>query len=98
MQHIQDKFQLKAGCLRNVTISGHIFKNIPVYKRFGKFIRSLFKEYQYSLPEEEVLIGYATFQDIVKLLTMHSESKAGFSTYNIKLCHGNNVLIICLIG
>ena len=31
MQHIQEKLQLKAGSLRNVTIAGQKFKNIPVY-------------------------------------------------------------------
>ena len=73
-------------------------KYIPGYKRFGKCIRILFKEYHYSLPEEEVSIGYATFHDIAKLLTMRRESKARFSTYNIIICHGKNILIICLIG
>ena len=43
MQYIQDKFQLKDGRLQNVTIAGHIFKNIPVYERGGKYIRSFFK-------------------------------------------------------
>ena len=31
------------------------------------------------------------FHDIVKLLTMRGESKAGLSTYYIKLYHGKNV-------
>ena len=42
---------MKAGNLRNVTIAGHKFKNIPVYERGGKGIRSLFKKYQDALPE-----------------------------------------------
>ena len=73
-------------------------KYIPVYKRFGKCIRILFKEYHDSLPEEEDSIGYATFHYIVKMLTMRGESKAGLSTYYIILCQVTNVLIICLIG
>ena len=40
MQHIQEKLQLKAVRLRNVTITGHKLKNIPMYERGGKCIRS----------------------------------------------------------
>ena len=43
MKHIQEKLQLKAGRLRNVTIDGHKFKYIHVYERGGKVIQSLFK-------------------------------------------------------
>ena len=43
MQHIQETLQSKAGCLRNVTIAGHKFKDITVNERGGKCIRSLFK-------------------------------------------------------
>ena len=39
----QEKFQLKSGRLRNVTIADHKFKNIPVYERCGKCIQSFFK-------------------------------------------------------
>ena len=53
MQHIQENIQLKSGSLRNVTIAGHRFKIIHVYERGGKCIRSLFKEYQDTLPEDE---------------------------------------------
>ena len=38
MQYKQEKLQLKSGCLRNITIVGHKFKNIPVYERGGKCI------------------------------------------------------------
>ena len=69
-----------------------------MYERGDKGIRFLFKEYHDSLPEEEDSIGYATFHYIVKMLTMRGDSKAGFSTYYIKLCQVTNVLIICLIG
>ena len=91
MQHIQEKIHLKAVCLRNVTISGHKFKNIHVYERSGKCIQILFKEYQDTLPEDECSIGFDTFHDIVKLLTMRGESKSGLSAYYIKLGHGRNV-------
>ena len=73
MQHIQEKLQLKAGHLRNVTIDNQKFKNIPVYKNSGKFIQSLFKEYQYGLREDEGSIEFDTFHYIVKLLTMRGE-------------------------
>ena len=43
MQHIQEKIQLKAGRLHNVTIAGHKFKNIPVYECGGKGVQSVFK-------------------------------------------------------
>ena len=85
MHHI-----LKAGHLRNVTIAGHKFKNIPVYECGGKFIQSLFKEYQDALPEDEGSIGFPAFSYIVNLLTVRSESKVGLSTYYIKLCHGKD--------
>ena len=51
MQHIQEKLQLKAGCLRNVTIECQKLKYIPVYVRSGKCKQSLSKEYQDALTE-----------------------------------------------
>ena len=54
MQHIQEKRQLKADRLRNITIAGHRFKYIPVYERGDKCIQSSFKEYQDSLTEYNV--------------------------------------------
>ena len=36
MQHLREKLQLRAGRLRNVTIAGHNFRNLPVYERVGK--------------------------------------------------------------
>ena len=76
MQHIQEKLQLKAVCLRNVTIAGHKFKNIPMYECGSKCARSFFQEYQDALPEDGGSIGFSIFHDIVKLLTMHGDSKA----------------------
>ena len=43
VQHTQEKIWLKAGRLRNITIAGHKFKNIPVFERGGKIILILFK-------------------------------------------------------
>ena len=91
MHNIQETLQLRAGCLRNITIAGHKFKNIPVYERGGKYIQIVFKEYQDSIREDEGSIVFATFRDIVKLLVMHGDSKSGLSTYYIKLCRGKNV-------
>ena len=80
IQHIQEHLQLKSGCLRNITIACHKFKNIPVFERGGKCIQSLFKEYQDALPENEGSIGFSTFHDIVKLLNLRGESKSGLCT------------------
>ena len=96
MQRIQEKLQLKAGRLRNVAIAGHKFKNIPVYEHSSKRIRSLFKEYQYSLPKDEGSIGFDTFHYIVKLLMMCDESKSGLCTYYIKFYHEND-FFYCMI-
>ena len=91
MKNIQENIQLKDICLGDFTISCHKFKYIPVYERGGKFIQSLFKEYNDALPEDKGLIGFPTFDYIVKLLTLRGKSKAGFSTYYIKFCHGKKV-------
>ena len=85
VQHI-----LKDGHLHNVTIDGHKFKNMFVYKCGRKFKQSLFKEYQDAVPEEEGSTEFATFHDIVNLLTVRGESKVGLSTYYINLCHGKS--------
>ena len=53
MLNIQEKLQLKAGHLQNVTIYCHKLKHIPVHGRGGKCIQSLFKEYQDALTEYE---------------------------------------------
>ena len=42
---MQENLQLKSDRLRNVTIAGNKFKNIPVYERGGKGLRILFKTY-----------------------------------------------------
>ena len=58
MQHMKENLQLKAGHLRNFTIAGHHFKNLPVYERGGKVLQCLFKEYYDSLPEVEGSVGF----------------------------------------
>ena len=69
MHHIQEKIQLKAGHLRNVTIACHKFKNIPVYECGVKCIQSLFKEYNDALLKVKGSIGFITFHDTFKMLT-----------------------------
>ena len=61
-----------------------------MYECGGKFIQSLFTDYQDALPEEEGSTEFATFHDIVNLLTVRGESKVGLSTYYIKFCHGKS--------
>ena len=75
--HIQEKLHLKAGRLRKVAIACQKFKNIPVYEHGCKCMHSLFKEFKDALTEHEGSIGFTTFHDIVKLLTLRDESKAG---------------------
>ena len=36
-------------------------------------------------------MAFGIFHDILKLLTIHGESKSRLSTYYIKLCHDKNV-------
>ena len=83
MQNLREKIQLKAGRLRNVTISGHNLKNLPVCERGSKALEVMFKTYKDALPEGEDPVGEPTLNDIVKLLTMCGESKSGLSTYYI---------------
>ena len=66
--------------MRNVTISGHNFKILPVYKRGGKSLEGMFKIYKDALLEGEDTVDEPIFSDIVKLLIIHGESKAGLST------------------
>ena len=51
----------------------------------------MFKTYKDALPEREDHMSKPTFNDIVKLITMHGESKYGFSTYYIKFQCGKTV-------
>ena len=84
MQHLQEKLQLKECHLRNVTITGLNFKNLPMYEPSGKALEGMFKTYKDALPEDEYPVREPTFNDILKLLIMHDESKSGLSTYYIK--------------
>ena len=52
MQHIPEKLQFRAGRLCNVTMGGPKFKNISVYELGGDGIKSVFKSYQDSIPED----------------------------------------------
>ena len=53
MHNVKGKLQLKAGQFGNAIISGQKFNNISVYEGDGKYIQSVFKEYQYALPEDK---------------------------------------------
>ena len=50
INYIQEKLQLEADRLCNVTIAGKKFEYICMYERGGKGIKSLFKSYQYAIP------------------------------------------------
>ena len=62
-----------------------------MYKRGVKCIQSFFKECKYALSEDEGLIRFITFNDIVKVLTLCVEPKSGLSIYYIKFCHSKNI-------
>ena len=62
-----------------------------MYESGVKALEGLFKTYKYALTEGEYPVVETTFNDILKLLTMHGESKAGLFTYYIKLWHGDTV-------
>ena len=89
MHNVKEKLQLKAGQFGNAIISGQKFNNISVYEGDGKYIQSVFKEYQYALPEDKSSIVFPIFHDIVKLLMMcgSGKSKDILSTYYIKFRH-----------
>ena len=74
MHHLQEKLHLKVVCLHNFTITGHNFKILPVYESGVKALEGLFKTYKYALTEGEYPVVETTFNDILKLLTMHGES------------------------
>ena len=59
--------------MRNVTISGHNFKKLPVYERGGKALEGMLKTYKDALPEGEDPVGKPKFNDIVKPVTMSGE-------------------------
>ena len=49
MLHLQEKFQINAGRLHNVTIANHTFKILPVYDCAGKVKKVIFNTYKDSL-------------------------------------------------
>ena len=51
----------------------------------------MFKEYKYTLLEDEGSMEFPTFHDIVKLLTLSGKSKSGLCTYYTKLRHGKDI-------
>ena len=72
---------MRAGQCRSVTLGGHVFLNLPIYERGGQTINDLHVAYTDSF---EQTVGFATFRDIVRLLTKRGEAKCGLSTYYIR--------------
>jgi hypothetical protein len=95
IEYLQERLQFKPGRMRNVTIAGHTFTNLPVYERGGLSFESMFEAYKAAFEDWERL-GSDTFQDIVKLLTSRGESKAGLSTYYVKFRHLRDVFFAML--
>ena len=77
MQNFQEKLQIKAGRLCNMTIAGNNFKKLPVCERGGKALEGMFNTYKDSLPEGEDPVGEPAFNYIAKLLKIRGESKYG---------------------
>mmetsp|Transcript_27310 Transcript_27310/g.39559 ORF Transcript_27310/g.39559 Transcript_27310/m.39559 type:complete len:194 (-) Transcript_27310:94-675(-) len=79
VQFIQQNLCVKAGAVRDVSIAGHTFRDMPVYERGGKSIKSLLEAYRVAFVEDE-RVGEHTFAEITRLLTKRGESKCGLST------------------
>ena len=62
MHHLQEKLELKAGRLRNVTIVNHNFKILPVYERRKKALEGMLYTYKESLTEGEYIVGRPTLK------------------------------------
>ena len=90
MTFIQESLQVKPGVVRDVNIVGNIFRNLPVYERGGKSIKSLTEAYNNSFIASE-RVGKHTFSLLLNLLTKRGESKAGLSTYYINLRYCSRV-------
>lgn len=90
IEFIQESLCLKAGVTRDVKFDGHLFKDMPVYERGGKSIRSLNDSYNASFDKDH-RVGRDTFFHIAKFLTKRGESKAGLSTYYIQLRYSGNI-------
>mmetsp|Transcript_12420 Transcript_12420/g.18564 ORF Transcript_12420/g.18564 Transcript_12420/m.18564 type:complete len:292 (-) Transcript_12420:93-968(-) len=71
---IQQSLCLKAGAVRDVSIAGHTFRDMPVYERGGKSIESLLEAYRVAFAEDE-RVGAHTFAEITRRLTKRGESK-----------------------
>ena len=82
--------------IRDITIEGHTFTNLPVHKTGGKLQANMYDNYKLLTPKENQL-GRTTFLDVIKLLTKRGEAKARLSTYYISLRHsGKHFLDIIL--
>jgi hypothetical protein len=96
VMYLQSTLQVKPGITREVNIAGHVFHALPVYERGGTAIRDLFNTYVNAFPEKETRVGEPTFRDVVKLITKRGESKAGLSTFYIKLRYASQTFSLML--
>lgn len=60
IQYLQQTLQVKPGSSRDVSISGHVFENMPIYERGGKSKDSLYNAYVTSFDDAQ-RIGRQTF-------------------------------------
>lgn len=95
MQFLQSSLQVKPGLVRDVSIAGSIFRNMPVYERGAQTAEELFQAYKDAVAES-LTVGNPTFKDIVKLLTKRGQTKAGLSTYFIRMRDMGNTFISML--
>ena len=79
--------------IRDATIDGHIFTNLPVYETGGKSQVNVYDNYKLLTPKEDQL-GRTTFLNVIKLLTKRGEAKARLSTYYISVRHSGKQLCL----
>lgn len=84
MQFMQQSLQLKPGYTRDVCLAGYVFHSMPVYERGANTCEELFSTYKASM-NEALTVGEPKFRDILKLLTKRGQTKAGLSTYYIRM-------------
>lgn len=93
---LQESLQVKPGYVRDVNVAGHVFTAMPVYERGGKTKESLFQSYKNAYPDPLLQIGKPTFYEILKLITKRGETKAGLSTYYIRLRYSSKIFFSML--
>jgi hypothetical protein len=91
--YLQESLQVKPGYVRDINVAGHVFTAMPVYERGGKTKESLFKSYKDALQDPLLRVGEQTFLDILKLITKRGETKAGLSTYYIRMRYSSQTFL-----